>query len=814
MIRSSRSDDEYNNNNTIQRPRRVQRLSSTNSTNSASTQQITYKNIRQQQQSHQLHGQSQQQRQLLLGGAPFRDLQQSVSNGSYITRSFLLVLFICIAIPGFMFLRSNDSYLYYDVTQTSSSSVRVFGPATAVSSKWAGDDHRVSYALYNRHDQRRFLESDNGGNACQKAIMKNNNHYYQKLIEQQQDNGPAAEDASSQRSNYNLLVQRFDQLPTNYGTELWKYCVLYTGIHNVFWDMENLVSMQLIDDILVGPISDTVSKSQEEDADGSTKSKRNLSTAYVTDNIVIRVDGALAPDQQKQSVIDQEQTSTVDNGRLHHSFLKLSKPNSKVALGMMLYLLDYDGSTSSTPMVPLDTLSLQQTLSMLVTNDQVKKRGGTWNFWTAKCNEPPFLVGSSMYEQFSRLTNHMVDVPCLAEAGEPCCQVWTSTTTTGTKSITEAISSNPPSLLLHHSNVINIHQGQASTSGRVSSSLSRNPLPLNLQNVRPDDITDEDLGMSKAHLQYIATVREYRTNVTPATKQETPNYFDILLHNNCLPHDKECFKCLQSGYHQRDVGDCTACHDKCSCYCDALCNVRPPAKRLAAEWVVTTPRYRKNPERLVPRIIHQTWFEPVTKEKYPNMSRLIESFRKSGWEYEFYDDDKAAQFLSVHFPPAVREAYDSLIPGAFKADLFRYCVLLIRGGLYADMDILLESNLDAAIPPDVGFLAPQDSPGESIGHRSCLWNGLMAVAPGHPVLAQTIQNVVNNVRNRFTSVDYDDMLCPNPVLSVSHTVDTLFTCGPCIVGGKSVQSKTETFTIIVPHLFAIAAQFCVQISFT
>jgi hypothetical protein len=34
----------------------------------------------------------------------------------------------------------------------------------------------------------------------------------------------------------------------------------------------------------------------------------------------------------------------------------------------------------------------------------------------------------------------------------------------------------------------------------------------------------------------------------------------------------------------------------------------------------------------------------------------------------------------------------------------------------------------------------------------------------------------------FTSVDYDDMLCPNPVLSVLHSVDMLFTCGPCILG--------------------------------
>lgn len=46
--------------------------------------------------------------------------------------------------------------------------------------------------------------------------------------------------------------------------------------------------------------------------------------------------------------------------------------------------------------------------------------------------------------------------------------------------------------------------------------------------------------------------------------------------------------------------------------------------------------------------------------------------------------------------------------GAFKADLFRYCVLLIRGGVYADMDVLLETNLDDAIASDIGFMTPID----------------------------------------------------------------------------------------------------------
>lgn len=39
---------------------------------------------------------------------------------------------------------------------------------------------------------------------------------------------------------------------------------------------------------------------------------------------------------------------------------------------------------------------------------------------------------------------------------------------------------------------------------------------------------------------------------------------------------------------------------------------------------------------------------------------------------------------------------------------FRYCVLLIRGDVYADMDVLLQTNLDDAIANDIGFMTPID----------------------------------------------------------------------------------------------------------
>ena len=93
----------------------------------------------------------------------------------------------------------------------------------------------------------------------------------------------------------------------------------------------------------------------------------------------------------------------------------------------------------------------------------------------------------------------------------------------------------------------------------------------------------------------------------------------------------------------------------------------------------------------------------------PNFSRLAQSWKnQAGWNYRFYLDNDIEIFLSTHFPPEVKEAYDALSPGAFKADLFRYCVLFVYGGVYADVDVLLESKLDVVIENDVGFMVPLD----------------------------------------------------------------------------------------------------------
>ena len=50
-----------------------------------------------------------------------------------------------------------------------------------------------------------------------------------------------------------------------------------------------------------------------------------------------------------------------------------------------------------------------------------------------------------------------------------------------------------------------------------------------------------------------------------------------------------------------------------------------------------------------------------------------------------YNDDDCRAFIQKEYPPDVLFAYDRLIPTAFKADLWRYCVLYKYGGVYLDV---------------------------------------------------------------------------------------------------------------------------------
>ena len=121
------------------------------------------------------------------------------------------------------------------------------------------------------------------------------------------------------------------------------------------------------------------------------------------------------------------------------------------------------------------------------------------------------------------------------------------------------------------------------------------------------------------------------------------------------------------------------------------------------------------------------------------------------------DDLDCKRYMKTQ-PPEVYQAYQNLRPGAFKADLFRLCVLYERGGLYVDCEAMpyvsiREMMKGVGLRRDNMFIAPLD--------RRGIHNGFMIASPGHPFLSSCIQYIVNNVRNKIYYKD--DLAITGPV---------------------------------------------------
>lgn len=78
------------------------------------------------------------------------------------------------------------------------------------------------------------------------------------------------------------------------------------------------------------------------------------------------------------------------------------------------------------------------------------------------------------------------------------------------------------------------------------------------------------------------------------------------------------------------------------------------------------------------------------------------------YEYKIFDDNECREFIKKNFDEITLLAYDLLIPGAFKADFFRYCILYIHGGCYFDCKQILRTSLNKIINEYDEFILCKD----------------------------------------------------------------------------------------------------------
>jgi FkbM family methyltransferase len=146
----------------------------------------------------------------------------------------------------------------------------------------------------------------------------------------------------------------------------------------------------------------------------------------------------------------------------------------------------------------------------------------------------------------------------------------------------------------------------------------------------------------------------------------------------------------------------------------------------------------------IPKKIFQT-FEHTNFN--PEFQTIIDKWKEYNKEYEYiiHNAEDCREFIKKNFNKEVYDTYNKIKPGAFKADLWRYCILYEYGGYYADIDTLCEGNLDRLSLKGVEFISPIDLNNDGLGYHN-IFNTFIGCVPKHPILKECIDSIVKLVK--------------------------------------------------------------------
>ena len=166
-------------------------------------------------------------------------------------------------------------------------------------------------------------------------------------------------------------------------------------------------------------------------------------------------------------------------------------------------------------------------------------------------------------------------------------------------------------------------------------------------------------------------------------------------------------------------------------------------------------------EKIIPFNIFQTWH---TKDLDPDMEKCVNQLKADNPEFKhhLFDDEDCRKFIKQYFDKDVVDAFDSLIPGAYKADLWRLCVLYIHGGIYMDIKLQCVNDFKLKYLTFSEHLVLDNKVDNYLhGHnKNNIYNALIICKSKNPFLLDCIKQIVYNVKHKYYGKSQLDITGP------------------------------------------------------
>ena len=158
---------------------------------------------------------------------------------------------------------------------------------------------------------------------------------------------------------------------------------------------------------------------------------------------------------------------------------------------------------------------------------------------------------------------------------------------------------------------------------------------------------------------------------------------------------------------------------------------------------------------IIPRTIYMTW-KTLNLPKF--MNETINKLQQINNEFEIkiYDDNMCREFIKNNFDRDILIAYDNLIPGAYKADLWRLCILYKYGGIYIDIKFEPVNNFKLINLINRNILTKDLN-------DSHIYNGFIISESNNIFLKKCIYKIVYNVNIHYYGDNYLDITGPSMI---------------------------------------------------